>query len=77
MAVATLVGRICAPRERRRASPMAPGFRPSFRPRRARQTLSLWQYLELHFSADRGKSEGCRQNETHAGVWAAPPSGPP
>jgi hypothetical protein len=29
----------------------------------ARQILSLWQYLEIHFSSDRGKSGVCRQIE--------------
>ena len=40
----------------------------------ARQILSLWKDLEIHFSSDRGKSEGCRQKETRAQF---PGLGPP
>ncbi|MGA2045969.1 MAG: hypothetical protein ABSG83_21710, partial [Roseiarcus sp.] len=35
------------------------------------------KYLEIHFSADRGKSEGCRQKEAARGVCGAPLSGAP
>jgi hypothetical protein len=35
------------------------------------------KYLEIHFSADRGKSEGCRQKEAGAGLCGAPPSSAP
>ncbi|MGD0723496.1 MAG: hypothetical protein ABR970_20885, partial [Roseiarcus sp.] len=41
----------------------------------ARQILSFWKDLAIHFSSDPGKSEGCRQMEARAGVRGAPPSG--
>jgi len=53
---------------RPRDPPLAPGRpRSPAAPRLARQILSLWQQLEMDFSPDRGKSEGCRQIETRAG----------
>jgi hypothetical protein len=47
---------------------------PSLAPR---QILSVWKYLAIHFSADRGKSEGCGQKEACGGLCGAPPSGAP
>jgi len=38
----------------------------------ARQIPSVWKYLDIHLSPDRGESAGCRRKEARAGLPSRP-----